>query len=312
MFKLSVIIPVYKVEAFLKKCVESVLSQRGCDLEVILVDDCSPDSCGRICDEYANADSRVQVVHHTENRGLSVARNSGIAVAVGDYISFIDSDDFIEVDTFANNIELLQSEHADVVEFPVNIYSGVNFERYIPAEFGYKTESFRDWFVRQGYVHSYAWNKIYRRQLFDGISFPEGRYFEDVFTIPYVLQKANKIIASSYGCYHYCDANSGAITKKTSKQKRQDLFESNKQLFEYVTRGCEFSGEELYPCYMSVLDTAIMFKHEGGIPEMPKFNVRLSYMLQRQTMSRRLKALLVSLMRPGFTVRLFSRYGNVN
>ena len=150
---LSVIIPVYKVEKYLQRCVQSVASQSFSELEIILVDDCSPDSCGSICDRLAQADKRIRVIHRAQNGGLSAARNSGIEIASGDYITFLDSDDFIAPDTYAANLKILEATNADCVEFPVKKLEGNAEKYYAPVSDSYNTESFEDWIARQGYVH---------------------------------------------------------------------------------------------------------------------------------------------------------------
>lgn len=112
---ISVVVPVYKVEKYLERCINSVLSQSYKDLEVILVDDGSPDKCGKICDEYAKKDDRVKVIHK-ENGGQSSARNIGIQEAKGQYISFIDSDDYLEKNAYETLIKVATTTNADITE----------------------------------------------------------------------------------------------------------------------------------------------------------------------------------------------------
>ena len=174
--KLSVVIPVFRVENTLRRCVESVLTQSYTDLQVILVDDGSPDSC------QAN---RIQVVHQ-ENRGLSDARNSGIQMADGEYITFIDSDDCLSPDTYKPLMEtLLRNPVIDMIEYPVVEHEGKGTETklltFTPEVF---TDMHRYWLEAKAYTHTYAWNKIYRRKLFSTVRYPRGRVFEDVFTLP--------------------------------------------------------------------------------------------------------------------------------
>ena len=126
--KLSVVIPVFRVENTLRRCVESVLTQSYTDLQVILVDDGSPDSCPILCDQLAASDARIQVVHQ-ENRGLSDARNSGIQIADGEYITFIDSDDYLSPDTYKPLMEtLLRNPVIDMIEYPVVEHEGKGTE----------------------------------------------------------------------------------------------------------------------------------------------------------------------------------------
>ena len=116
---ISIIIPVYKVEPYLRKCLDSVVQQTYRNLEIILVDDGSPDSCGAICDEYATKDERITVIHQ-ENKGLSAARNAGLDIATGDYIQFVDSDDWIEPDALATVLSIAEDHHVDIVCFGFN------------------------------------------------------------------------------------------------------------------------------------------------------------------------------------------------
>ena len=191
--KLSVIIPVYRVESTLDRCVESVLSQRVDDMEVILVDDGSPDECPKICDEWAVKDSRIRVIHK-KNGGLSDARNAGIMIARGEHITFVDSDDCLSPNTYGPL--LMMTGDADILEYAVANRLSLADKLYD------NTDEY--WLSCRAYTHTYAWNKIYRRSLFDDVSYPKGKVFEDVYTLPLLLRKAHKIVTTSKGYYHYC------------------------------------------------------------------------------------------------------------
>lgn len=206
--KLSVIIPVYRVETTLDRCVESVVGQTFTDMEVILVDDGSPDGCPAMCDEWARRDARIRVIHK-RNGGLSDARNAALDVAQGDYVTFVDSDDYLDRKTYEEVME--KAEGKDITEFSLIRFYGSAWQKEI--RFGDTTyESSADYWLRgRAYEHSYAWNKIYRRRLFDGVRFPEGKVFEDVFTLPLLLRRARTVATVSTGCYYYCH-NSEGIT----------------------------------------------------------------------------------------------------
>lgn len=208
---LSVIIPVYKVADTIGKCIESVLSQGISDMEVILVDDGSPDDCPAICDGWATKDSRIRVLHKA-NGGLSDARNTGLDVARGEYITFVDSDDWLEADTYKPLLGWLQGhENIDILEFSLRHIGGnrqeVTFkDRIFPSAKQY-------WEATMAWRHAYAWNKIYKRWLFDGIRFPTGKTFEDVYTLPRLLTLKPKIATSSHGTYCYVwNKNGIAVT----------------------------------------------------------------------------------------------------
>ena len=290
--KLSVVIPVYRVEAFLRKCVDSVVSQEVDDMEIILVDDCSPDGSGRLCDTLACSDARIRVVHRGQNGGLSAARNSGLDVATGDCITFVDSDDFLSPGTYRACLQAMMSRQADCVEFPVmKRYGSENAEEYKPS-LGEVEETFDEWYERRGYVHSYACNKIFTRRLWGDARFPEGRYFEDLFTIPYVLRRAEKIVAIASGMYYYCAYNAGAITQNPSVRNQQDLVEANVRLFEFARRDSSIADASLYDHYMEILNRQISLYHVGGGRMLPDYKVRLKYAFRRQPMRQRIKCLL--------------------
>ncbi len=305
--KLSVVIPVYRVEAFLEKCVGSVLLQDGIDLEVILVDDCSPDGCGALCDRLAEGDSRIKVVHRSVNGGLSAARNSGIAIASGDLITFVDSDDWIAPNTYAPNIELMEQWDADCIEFPIAVHHGSPTAEDFTPSLSNKTGTFGDWYAHRGYMHSYAWNKIFRRDLWGDTKFPEGKYFEDIMTVPYVLHQAKRIAASSVGRYYYCAANDGAITRQPSLKKERDLTEGNIRLFEFATSRYHLDDATLYHHFMEILNRQISLLKIGGDLILPKFKVRWRHAFLSQPLRQRIKCLLwLTLGKNGF-FKLFTR-----
>jgi len=210
--KLSVIIPVYRVESTLNRCVESVLQQQIDDMEVILVDDGSPDRCYELCDEWAAKDTRICVIHK-QNGGLSDARNAGIEIARGEYITFVDSDDYLEADTLAPLF--VQAEDADIVEYSIQ-------DRLILPNCTY-TDMNEYWLKGQAYLHSYAWNKLYRGRLFEKVRFPKGKVFEDAYTLPQLLKIARKVKTTSHGFYHYCDNPQGITATAKGQQLRQLL-----------------------------------------------------------------------------------------
>lgn len=218
---LTVIIPVYKVAQTLDRCVESVLRQDVPHMEVILVDDGSPDQCPRLCDEWAARDSRIRVLHK-ENGGLSDARNAGLDVAKGDLITFVDSDDYLALDTY-NKVLQAMAPDADIIEFPVVRHYGSPRQKLLSFETSFYSDKHDYWFQAQAYTHTYAWNKIYRRRLFDGVRFPKGRVFEDVATLPLLLDKAKKVQTTDQGLYYYCDNQQGITATASGEDLRQLL-----------------------------------------------------------------------------------------
>ena len=213
--KLSVVIPVFCVESTLDRCVESVLLQQIPDLEVILVDDGSPDDCPRLCDEWAKKDPRIIVIHK-KNGGLSDARNAALDIARGQYITFIDSDDWLADNTLAPLMKM--TDTCDLLEYSIESRLQLQDRIY---------EDIEDYWIKErAYTHTYACNKIYRKELFDGIRFPKGKVFEDAYTFPSLLHKCKKVRTSSHGYYNYTRNPQGITANADGKALRQ-LLEAN-------------------------------------------------------------------------------------
>lgn len=221
--KLSVVIPVYKVEQTLDKCIRSIVSQQLTDMEIILVDDGSPDSCPAICDRWADKDSRIQVIHK-ENGGLSDARNAGIEKVKGKYITFVDSDDYLEDGTYPTLLNILSAHpEYDILEYPVNQYEGGTKEQPLSFNNHVYADAKDYWYTTSAYLHTYAWNKIYKKDLFHNIRFPVGKVFEDVYTFPLILNTAKTIATTSEGLYHYCFNQEGITFKANGNAWRMLL-----------------------------------------------------------------------------------------
>ena len=209
---LSVIIPVYKVENTLDRCVKSVISQDVEDMEVILVDDGSPDSCPEMCDEWVRRDERIRVIHK-ENGGLSDARNAGIEESKGDVITFVDSDDEVGPETYRPLLDYMQTNtECDILEYPIRFVGARKKSDVVLSGATHDVSSLqakRDYWLReQAYIHSFSCNKLFRRHLFVGVKYPVGKVFEDVRTLPYLLLKAKSVASSQSGCYHYISNDS--------------------------------------------------------------------------------------------------------
>lgn len=220
---ISVIVPVYNVAPYLSRCVDSILAQTWKTLEIILVDDGSRDDSGRICDEYAKKDGRIQVIHK-ENGGLSSARNAGLDVATGAYVGFVDSDDWIEPDTYETMLRLMQTYDAqmscagryDVAEETLTKSVGLCPEK----EACISGEELAGKIFLWDHCDSSACDKLYCRELFEGIRYPEGRVCEDVPVTYRVALKAKRVVMCDkplYNYFHRCGSISlgAAITEKT-------------------------------------------------------------------------------------------------
>lgn len=201
---ISVIVPVYKVEKYLEKCIESIIKQTYTNLQIILVDDGSPDNCGKICDEYAKKDSRIEVIHKI-NGGLSDARNVGINRANGRYIGFVDSDDYIKEDMYEKLINLIKEYDADISI--CNLYDVIDGKEYVRNKDNGIHEYSRIDILKEilldKNIQSYAWNKLYKKELFDEIKYPIRKKYEDIGTTFYLFEKCNKIVVISEPEYYY-------------------------------------------------------------------------------------------------------------
>ena len=218
---ISVIVPVYNVEKYLGKCVDSILAQTYENLEIILVEDGTRDGCGAICDAYAAKDPRVRVIHK-ENGGLSSARNAGMDIARGEYFGFVDSDDWIEPETYETLLNLAEKYNADLV-------SGSRYDVAEPT--GERTlglhhekeecisamEMLGRVFVWDG-CDSAAWDKLYRRHLFADIRYPLGMYSEDFAIFYKLMEKANRVALCPKPLYNYLHRENSITTAKLSEK----------------------------------------------------------------------------------------------
>ena len=234
--RLSIIVPVYNVEEHLLRCLESIAMQMRDDYELILVDDGSTDQSGAMCDAFACEHPELNVVVvHQPNGGLSVARNAGIERVRGEYLTFVDSDDYIDAHTLVPNVDfLLAHSEVDMLEYPIEVHSE-SAEAYV-LSFSDETlgeELFVDWIRREGYTHSYACNKIYRTDLWHELRFPVGVYFEDGAIMPDVVRRCRNIHYSSKGCYRYV-AHAGTITTNYKYVKFRHLFANNHRLYLFI------------------------------------------------------------------------------
>lgn len=236
--KLSIIVPIYNVERYLRKCVDSLLRQDLSqeEYEIILVDDGSPDSCGDICEEYAGRFSHVKVVHR-ENGGLSAARNSGIEVARGRFVQFVDPDDYLEPNVLKALVEKMETDQLDILRYN---YQNVN-EQYKVFEPNKVSKPFVDYHdkvcdglafltERLGFG-CYAWQFVMRRELLEGCAFKEGIYFEDTEWTPRLLRKAHRVTSSDLVVYNYL-LRSGSITQSVEEKKKRKVLDDKLRLID--------------------------------------------------------------------------------
>lgn len=231
--KISVIIPVYMVEKYLNECVESVTGQTYSNLEIILVDDGSKDNCPLICDEWANRDSRIKVIHK-ENGGLSDARNAGIEKATGDYIAFVDSDDWIKEDMYAKMLDALQKENADFCACNItSCYDDHTVSWGASAYTVGDSQKILAMLYDNTKFPVAAWNKLYKRDCWNTIRFPKGKLCEDAFTTYLLVHNAGKIVQIIDPLYCYRIRPQSIMTSSFSK-KKMDEEEAWRQNYDFV------------------------------------------------------------------------------
>ncbi len=217
----SIIVPVYNVEEYLPRCIDSLIHQTLQEIEILLIDDGSTDRSGQICDEYAAKDPRIQVVHQ-KNAGLSGARNAGIDRARAEHLMFVDSDDWVEPDFCKTPLALAKENHADLVMFQYRIANGKDTRRYPAVPDGIKTSREANHLLTT-VVKMYAWNKLYHRRLFADIRYPVGRVYEDKITTPVLIHSASRIVYSSQILYNY-RLHPASITRIQSQKNISDCF----------------------------------------------------------------------------------------
>ena len=246
MIKLSIIVPIYGVEQYLRKCVDSLLAQDipSSEYEIILVDDGSPDACPAICDEYAAAHKNIRVVHR-KNGGLSAARNSGIEVAQGEYIMFVDSDDYIEPNVLKGLMVQVQRDNLDVLRYRLQ-YVNPQYEVYNP----YKSDPFKgndysetptdgvSFLNSRMNTQCYAWAFILKRELLDGCIFTPGIYFEDTDWTPRMLCKANRVASTNTVIYNYL-MREGSITNAINRSKQKKVLDDKIHLIATLQQQAE-------------------------------------------------------------------------
>ena len=245
---ISVIVPVYNVAAYLPQCLDSILSQEHEALEVILIDDGSTDASGAICDQYAGRDSRIRVIHQ-KNGGAAAAKNAGLRVAVGEYLSFVDSDDFLEPGAYRYMLKTLKECGADAGEFAFrDVYRNrVEEQVQFPER---RVLTGLDYLVRftESYTCALLWNKLYKRSLFDGIFFEEGHKIDDEFFTYQGFLNAQKVVCDSRIVYNYRRRASSVMLSPASRnQMALDRIDAMTKRREKVV--------ERYPQLREVFDT---------------------------------------------------------
>lgn len=241
---ISVIVPVYNTKQYLERCLSSIQKQSLASIEVIIIDDGSSDGSSAICDKYVGIDPRFKVIHK-ENEGLAAARNDGISVARGQYVMFVDSDDWVEQEFCEKPFLIAKETGSNLVVFGYTEFSETHKERHVqPLIQGNITKE--DALIRYwNQTRAYAWNKLYKRELFNGIVYPVGRLYEDDAVTHRIVHRANKIWFLNESLYHYRLLRKGSITSSRTRKMMEDYFYCNfRRIDDLKEWGFEYNGEE--------------------------------------------------------------------
>ena len=294
---ISVIVPVYNVEPYLRQCLDSILAQTCQNVEILLIDDGSTDGGGRICDEYGETDIRISVFH-TENRGLSAARNLGLKHARGSYIGFVDPDDWVEPCMYEILLQKANRTGADVVSCAVRVIEKdqIRTSQAENAMFG-EGEAIKA--LLRGTISNAVWNKLWKAELFAGIEFPEGRNFEDIALVYRLLERAKLTVTLREPLYTY-RRREGRITKDHQISNLIDYYDAHLERYAYIQKAgleAELLEKEQKQCALAVLRIWVWY-------EMDKKVNRLHYRYRLPEMSAFMKAEIPPFGRRGWSPAL--------
>ena len=259
MSKLSVIIPVYKVEAYLDRCVESVLAQTHTDLEIFLVDDGSPDNCPQMCDQWAKIDARIRVIHK-ENGGQGSARNMALDVMTGDFVLFIDSDDIVHPQMCELLLAVMREEGSDLILADLQKFSdteaaegALSFPAYTPSELPRQTVAGEKWYQSElCYFRTEVTCRIFRKEIFSALRFRTDIIYEDTHLTPYLVKRARKITHCPIPLYFYRQNDGSTMRSPLTAKKLTviDIFAEHYRMF----------AKEKYPTLANMAATELVFR----------------------------------------------------
>lgn len=267
---ISVIVPVYNVEKYLERCVKSIAAQTYKDLEILLIDDGSTDKSGKMCDDFQQTDSRIKAFHK-QNGGLSDARNYGIEHSAGEFISFVDSDDYIDEKMLETLHRLITENDADLaVCSAMDVFEGKEVTQVKEIkEFNLnKVQSYK--YMLRGDGIPSACNKLYKRQTVGDVRFPVGKLYEDGFFTPQILKRVEKTAVTSKPMYYYF-RRADSITTKPFRKGDLDVIEAYdkcvKQVKELCPEALPYAEFRYRNAYFNVLDKMLMRDDCKEIPE---------------------------------------------
>ena len=266
--KISVIVPIYNVEQYLRKCIDSIINQTYKNLEIILVDDESPDNCGQICDDYAKKDTRIKVIHK-KNGGLSDARNAGLEVCTGNFLSFVDSDDWIELNTYEIMMKSMNEYNADMVVSNINyVYKDKVESKYSEDKIRCfnKEEAMKE-LIRDGLVQAVVWNKLYKREFIDNLRFKVGKLNEDEFFTYKICAKAERIVYTPEALYQYRQREDSIMG--TYSLKRLDSVDAIYERLQFIKNKFPslYKYEKLTLCNTCIYNYQMILKNHNIDPD---------------------------------------------
>ena len=277
---ISVILPIYNVEKYLKRCIDSVIEQTYKNIEIILVDDGATDNSGKICEEYAKKDERIIVIHK-ENGGLSDARNAGIIKAKGKYITLVDSDDYIEKDYVEFLYKLLKDNNVkmSICSHTVIYENGTILKKETHENSVLDSKTTLERILYDEGIDLSAWAKMYEKSLFDKVLYPKGRLFEDAATTYLLMDQCKKIAIGSESKYNYMVRNN-SITSATFSSKKMELIVSTKEMSDYV--------KEKYPDLTSAANRRLMYAYLSTLSQLA--NSKITYPKEEKELVEYVKA----------------------
>ena len=261
---ISVIVPIYQVEAYLRQCIDSILLQTHRNLDIILIDDGSPDGCPKICDEYAEKDNRIRVIHK-ENGGLSDARNAGLTIARGEYIGFVDSDDWIMPDMYEYLLQGICGYGADISYCGwVNIHeTWVDYQNEQTDKVYTMETALNELFFDR--LKNFSWNKLYKAELWEKVRFPKGRNFEDILTTYKLFERSARVAILKEPKYCY-RIRQGSIMNEYGIANRWSIYTAIMDRYkEVVPRLPQYRAalfRHIRNWYMHELSSEIVYKPE--------------------------------------------------
>lgn len=255
---ISIIIPVYNVEKYVKRCLDSIIYQTYKNLEIIVVDDGSTDTSYEICCEFKKKDSRIKLLHQN-NAGVAAARNLGLKEVTGDWVSFVDSDDWIEPDFYSVFCDTMQNTEADIymMGFTICYNNGEKRRGKEVEDTQYSSEDALTLLCENKRITSHLWNKLFRKKLFLGLEFQEGRMYEDIRISHLLFSKASQVVSISQYKYNYFIRSDSIVHKKVNVL---DWYSAESERYIWLNREIEMGKEELVragnACFVNMANVA--------------------------------------------------------